>query len=29
MIHYFFGGLIIAGGLWATLGKEHWRSKEK
>lgn len=23
IIHYFFGGLIIAGGLWATLGKEH------
>ena len=23
IIHYFFGGLIITGGLWATLGKEH------
>jgi drug/metabolite transporter (DMT)-like permease len=23
IIHYFFGGLIIAGGLWATLGKGH------
>ena len=29
MIHYFFGGLIIAGGLWATLGKEQRRSEEK
>ena len=28
MIHYSFGGLIIAGGLWATLGKEHRLSKE-
>ncbi len=23
MIHYVFGGLIIAGGLWATMGKQH------
>jgi drug/metabolite transporter (DMT)-like permease len=29
IIHYSFGGLIIAGGLWATLGKEHRLSKEK
>jgi hypothetical protein len=29
MIHYCFGGLIIAGGLWGTLGKEHRHSKEK
>jgi drug/metabolite transporter (DMT)-like permease len=29
MIHYLFGGLIIAGGLWATLGKELRRSIAK
>ena len=29
IIHYFFGGPIIAGGLWGTLGKENRRSKEK
>ncbi len=29
MIHYFFGGLIIAGGLWDTLGKENRLSKER
>jgi drug/metabolite transporter (DMT)-like permease len=29
VIHYFFGGLIITGGLWATLGKEHQRSKAR
>jgi len=29
MIHYFSGGLIIAGGLWGTLGKENRRSKER
>jgi drug/metabolite transporter (DMT)-like permease len=26
MIHYIFGGLIVAGGLWATLGKGRRRS---
>ena len=26
MIHYVFGGLIIAGGLWASLGRERPRS---
>jgi drug/metabolite transporter (DMT)-like permease len=26
MIHFVFGGLIIAGGLWATLGREQHRS---
>jgi drug/metabolite transporter (DMT)-like permease len=25
MIHFVFGGLIIAGGLWATLGREQHR----
>jgi drug/metabolite transporter (DMT)-like permease len=29
VIHYFFGGLIIGGGLWATLGMEHQRSKSR
>lgn len=29
MFHYFFGRLIIAGGLWGTLGKENQRSKER
>jgi hypothetical protein len=29
MIQYFFGGLIIAGGLWDTLGKENRRIKER
>jgi hypothetical protein len=29
MIHYCFGGLIIAGGLWGTLGKENRRHKER
>jgi TRAP-type uncharacterized transport system fused permease subunit len=29
MIHYFFGRLIIAEGLWGTLGKENQRSKER
>ena len=29
IIHYFFGGLIIAGGLWATLGMDRRRSKER
>jgi drug/metabolite transporter (DMT)-like permease len=27
--HYFFGGLIIAGGLWATLSKENRHRKER
>lgn len=26
MIHFVFGGLIIVGGLWATLGRERQRS---
>ena len=26
IIHYLFGGMIIAGGLWATLGRQSQRS---
>jgi drug/metabolite transporter (DMT)-like permease len=26
MIHFIFGGLIVAGGLWATLGRRQYRS---
>ena len=26
LIHFIFGGLIVAGGLWATLGGGHYRS---
>ena len=26
MIHFIFGGLIVAGGLWATLGRKQQRS---
>jgi len=29
MIHFVFGGLIIAGGLWATLGREQHRSSTR
>jgi drug/metabolite transporter (DMT)-like permease len=29
MKHYFFGGLIVAGGLWATLGMEYQRSRAR